>query len=242
MDVHEVKSMGRTFDKTSCIAQYKLDFSGFTRTCLEHAGAEEEIEVGLRGAQGVTIVLRAFVKASLLKDWQPDMESMNSDLSFMSTGTPKSPHDEDYVDEDDSQVRIAASGPSHPLKVELVLQGPCGAVCRPTGTVTSSKAAHQQRMERLQELPGLGQFQGSSMSLLSDDSENLQARMPSPGHKPALQAALSLDSSVPRSRRTRDTAHERNRSMGVRSHTCQDDTWPLLAQLHCSCPRVPMGT
>lgn len=108
MEVQEVKSMGRVVDKTVCIAEYKnLDFSAFTRTCLEHAGAEEEIEVSLRGSKGA-VVLRAFVKASLLHDLENyDGEPVSSELSFISEErTPASALDEEYIDDDDSQVGI----------------------------------------------------------------------------------------------------------------------------------------
>ena len=110
MEVQEVKSMGRSFDKTSSVAEYRnLDFSAFTRTCLEHAGAEEEIEVSLRGSKGC-LVLRAFVKASLLNDLQSyEGEHVSSELSFMSEErTPASALDEEYIDDDDSQVRHAS--------------------------------------------------------------------------------------------------------------------------------------
>jgi hypothetical protein len=103
-----VKSIVRVFDKTSCIADYKnLDFAVFTRTCLEHAGAEEEIEVSLNGTKGGgPMLLRAFVKASLLNDLQNyDGEAVSSELSFMSEErTPASALDEEYIDDDDSQV------------------------------------------------------------------------------------------------------------------------------------------
>ena len=124
MEVQEVKSMGRSFDKTSCIAEYKnLDFSVFTRTCLEHAGAEEEIEVSLKGSKGA-LVLRAFVKASLLNDLENyEGEHVSSELSFMSEErTPASALDEEYIDDDDSQVRHpSCSQPSYLDRKDLAI-------------------------------------------------------------------------------------------------------------------------
>lgn len=102
MEVQEMKSMGRVVDKTNCISQYTLDFSVFAKTCLEH-GAEEEIEVILqpKGAHGAAITLRAFVSATLLRNWSPDLESTSSELSYLTSSIAA---DCDEYGYDDSQV------------------------------------------------------------------------------------------------------------------------------------------
>lgn len=104
MEVQEIKSMGRVIDKTNCISQYTLDFSVFAKTCLEH-GAEEEIEVTLqpKGTHGAAIRLRAFVSATLLRNWSPDLESTSSELSYLTSSVAA---DCDEYGYDDSQVCV----------------------------------------------------------------------------------------------------------------------------------------
>eukprot|EP00892_Ulva_mutabilis_P003167 jgi/Ulvmu1/12851/UM098_0036.1 len=101
MEVQEIKSMGRVVDKTNCISQYTLDFSVFAKNCLEH-GAEEEIEVSLqpKGPHGAAISLRAFVSATLLRNWSADLESTSSELSALTSSITA---DYDEYGYDDSQ-------------------------------------------------------------------------------------------------------------------------------------------
>lgn len=105
MEVQEMKSMGRIVDKTNCISQFTLDFSAFAKTCLEH-GAEEEIEVTLqpKGAHGAAVTLRAFVSATQLRNWSPDLESTSSELSYLTSSITADGDDYEY---DDSQVSSA---------------------------------------------------------------------------------------------------------------------------------------